>query len=525
MKLKHFLLLLVSAFTLLAQAGVITQSGPRLFSATGGGSSSFQLASGHYESATGKIPLEIIAPRSGLTTANRYYKAYPGIALSLPIVPLGGAWPYKCELTTAPSGATITQTLPTDWTSNGLQNYCTLTWSNPTTAGSPHSVTALVTDQEGNTATVSWTITVTTSGFLFVDSVNGNDSNAGTLASPLASINGWYKTIKTDTTYSGYFVYYRAGSYAAIAQEGGNDGGMRMAMPDGKPKVHIAYPGESVTWDPGSATTLWYGNASGNIWVQGFNVASITAAGDQRAFGVENGPNDIMLYDNTVANQAVAGVGGSNCAFFMVRDNDSNVSTYISFVRNTINGMNGRDIFLGYGTRKVVIEGNTLSNLVGSNGHGFYAKHDSQYWDVRANKGLSSNTAEMVDADNSNTGGSLDKIWIRHNNYRTTGVGLRVGPNNSGSTAFGSLWDERNTWDVADNQAETITAGTWHATRNVVRHSGTYTDGYRVASGSVTITKTELLTGTSGLIDANGLLTGTDRTNSLGVRGHEVNGT
>src|SRR5689334_3733291 len=75
--------------------------------ALSGSGSAWQLAAGHYETA--KIPLEIIAPRAGLTTANRYYKTYPGIAYRVPVVVLGGAFPFKFELLTAPSGMTIGQ--------------------------------------------------------------------------------------------------------------------------------------------------------------------------------------------------------------------------------------------------------------------------------------------------------------------------------------------------------------------------------------------------------------------------------
>jgi hypothetical protein len=54
--------------------------------------------------------------------------------------------------------------------------WCTIHRDNPTITGSPHPVSFRVTDGECRAATVSWTITVTSSGFRLPDAVNGSPS-------------------------------------------------------------------------------------------------------------------------------------------------------------------------------------------------------------------------------------------------------------------------------------------------------------------------------------------------------------
>jgi hypothetical protein len=287
----------------------------------------------------------------------------------------------------------------------------------------------------------------------------------------------------------------------------------------------MAYPGETVSWDTSSGVTAWYGNSSGNIWIEGLSVGDITAAGDERAFSWDAGIDDIMFFENSFAQQTTGGVTSHNGGLMMSRANDGATGQRLSIMRNAFLGTNGRDILLGYGTRKVVIEANSISNNIGSNSHGFYAKIDNQQWSIRANTSGTGNTSELADIDNYDPG--VDEIEVAWNYYRTTGVGLHVGPNNGDTAVFGTLSDYRNTWIGDYNLAETIPAGSWNATRNVVVHDGTYTQGYGRAASLLTITRTGICASDSsdscdGNVDSNGLLTGADRTNYLGIRGHEV---
>lgn len=484
-----------------AQIGASNSSYTASVSATVEGSGGiWQLASGHYETA--KIAMEIIAPRAGLTTANRYYKAYPGLLYRVPVSVLGGSWPFRYELTAAPSGMAIGETY-------GSANYGIITWTNPVTSGSPHTVTVRVTDQAGTVATVTYTITVTTTGFLFLDAVDGNDANPGTLASPKQTINGWY-IARTDTTYQGYTVYYRTGTYRIDAADGG-DVEWLACFANRKPDVHLGYPGETAIID---ATTygFCFSNSVAPTFcnLRGANVGPAPGGGSNWVWW--DAAPDALMFENYIEATTGAGVVGSNASIFMSRNGDSSAN-YCSIINNTFAGLDAHDAFLGYDAYRGVFSGNTFAN---NDGPGCYLKNNNRYWSVRNNVGLnSSNTAELCQIDTYDTATDIEICW---NNYRTSGHG--IGTNQSG--ALGTIYDYRNTWNVGSNATENNASGTWNATRNVVLYdSGT--QGYSVSSSGVTINRTELLAATTGLItEATGLLTGTDRTNYLGIRGHEV---
>lgn len=464
--------------------------------------SGWQLAAGHYETA--KIAMEIIAPRAGLTTANRYYKAYPGLEYRVPVVVLGGAWPFKYELTVAPSGMTVGETY-------GSSNHGVITWSNPTTSGSPHTVTVRVTDQAGTIATVTYTITVTSTGYLFIDAVNGNDVNPGTAALPKQTINGWFNSAKTDSTYANYHIIYRTGTYNTSAAP--IEGGVRMACTfDRKPKVHYAYPGESAVIDTTGSHWINYSDSAGNYWWSGLRFEGIGASNSEKCLAWDSGSgvDNIVLFENTFA-QSPTGTTGQNPSV-LFSANGGSVSNYIAIVGNTFAGTDNYMMFLGYYCNKGVIENNVVQNC---DGNGFYLKTNFQFWSIRKNTGLTGNNNHLVAVNTYSTADDVEVCW---NNYKTTGYGIATDQ----SGALGEMWDYRNTWQIDSNIAQNNAGGNWYATRNVVRYTSG-TQGYATSGSTVTITRTELLAATSGLIDTStGLLTGADRTNYLGIRGHEV---
>ena len=119
-----------------------------------------------FQSIAANYGLEIIQPQPNLDTKSRFYKAYPGFEYNVRLAVTGGEFPYSFELTSAPAGVTI-------------DNRGEITWANPSASSSPYNVTAKVTDAQTNTRSVSWTITVTTSGFRFIDAVNGKPADQG----------------------------------------------------------------------------------------------------------------------------------------------------------------------------------------------------------------------------------------------------------------------------------------------------------------------------------------------------------
>lgn len=492
------------------------------------GGEDWQLAEGHFEPSYGTM--EIIAPRAGLSTASRYYKAYPGLLYRVPVAVLYGAWPFKYELTTAPEGMTIGSVL-------GDDDYGIINWANPTTSGSPHSVTVKVTDQEGTEVTVSWTITVTTSGFIFVDAVNGHASAAnggspagdGTIENPFLTMNDWYagstggtgSGTKNNTTYREYFVYYREGTYetGTMFSESGDWGQRVPCVGNNKPKVHMAYPGESVTMDVAAAELIFYGDNGMGVWFQGMKPINIGEESQYHWFSWDAGMDNIVIFENTLPD--AVGVGSRNSAFWMCRANGVQRSTYQAYVNNIFEGANSQHmLFELYGSNKVVFEGGSVSNNRGG-GSGAYFKDEATSFIVRNVHGLTGNTAPLVRVDNYSSNGAVLGV-ICHCNYKTSGNGILLGTTNG--VDIGSIVEYRNTWQVSRMQVSGPDDGSIASTRSVIIHSGSYTDGWDVSGGfEGSFNKTQLLTGTSGIVDSStGLLTGDDRTTYLGIRGHEI---
>lgn len=488
-------------------------------SGSGGGGSDWQLASGHYEDAV--IALEIIAPRPSLNTQSIYYKWYPGIAWEVPIVVHGGAWPYKVEIISAPSGMTIGETLDAAaFNSSGLigQAYSVLTWSNPTSSGSPHTIEVRVTDQAGTTASVSWTLTVITSGFLFVDSVSGSDANTGTLASPWQTWNAVYGSGINDATNDNSFVIWRAGTYRTDAAPISD--GERMFMRSMKPNVHVAYPGESVTWNVENSHINWDGG--NDIAVVGINIIGIDVGGAYKAMQFGGNPRT-LIYKNTFGAQIDAGIPGSNSAHLFFAAVTPSVTQDVAIIRNTFNNLEGTAPLETYDVSKIVVEGNALNNGAGDTSNGFFFKMRSNGVTVRANRGISTDEVFGWVWDNYQTMQDVDLSW----NLFKVGTGDKIGEfgrdGGSGISLGVNLNVRRNTL-VGGYLSHRDADGGANITyaRNVRQHDGTQTDGVATSSFTGSPTYTAELVGTSGLVDSNGLLTGANHTSYLGIRGYEV---
>lgn len=195
-------------------------------------------------------PLELVSPRqagtlpsgdsgtNAMPSGHRIFRAYPGIEYNIRAVVIGGSYPYAFSLSGAPSGMTINA-------STGE-----ITWANPTADATP---TITVTDSEGTQRSASWTITVSTSGFLFYSTTGSDSTGTGTLANP-------YQTLghaRNNTANS--IVYFRSGTYSManfpsislVASVGSGNWGCGWGPGRGSSLQLLAYPGESVTFNHG----------------------------------------------------------------------------------------------------------------------------------------------------------------------------------------------------------------------------------------------------------------------------------
>jgi hypothetical protein len=130
-----------------------------------------------------------------------YYDGVNSVQDSIPIGVAFGAFPYVFQLISGPPGMYIESTI---WNTAWLPGlaahtggYGRLVWApqSAISSSSPATVEILVTDQQHNTLTITFTVWTegaynasTKTGFIIVDNLNGSDSNAGTFAAPLASM-------------------------------------------------------------------------------------------------------------------------------------------------------------------------------------------------------------------------------------------------------------------------------------------------------------------------------------------------
>lgn len=482
---------------------------------SGGGEGDWQLAAGHYETA--KIPLEITHPQPSLTDGGSvYYKAYPGIPIRLPIVVLGGSWPFKYELLQAPSGMAVGETLnlpafATGGLSGANANYGVITWSNPTTSGSPHTIQVRVTDQQGNTVTVTWALTVTTSGFLFLDAVNGNDANPGTLASPKRTIGSWYGA-KLDTTYQNYIVYYRAGAYdwGTAALE---DGYRIACIGDRKPRGHLAYPGESVSMDV-DGNVPWYYGGNHDVSFCGIEFTGVGRNNNRKGLVLDSdSAHRSLVFECPFTLTTLTAVDTNHAVIFFA--NSGSVGAYSGIIRCVIHTLSGIEPLLTYYVDKVVIEGNT------TDGHpnGFYCKIQTSNVSIRANRviGVSSGNLYRVDGYSAGTG----EIEACYNLWESSQQGWVLGYESV--SGYGPVYDYRNTYKIAAHSVVNVAGGSMLSRGNVTQHSGSFTNGISLESSSFTPTQeNNELNGTTAYTGSNGLLQGSYRTTYLGTRGHEV---
>lgn len=501
------------------------------------------LPAGHF--VTSALPLTIIAPFAGLSTTNRYYKQYPGIPYIAPVVAYGGAWPYVFTLTSAPSGMTVGQTFSS-------ANYGTITWNNPI-AGT-YTCTVQVQDQNLNSVSSTWTLTVTTTGFIFVDSINGSHSvpnggtGTGSISAPFLTLDDWYSGAagssgtpsarKADSTYSNFFVYYRQGSYTTVAIEGADNGNRMPLTNNAKPKIHLGYPGETATIDTTNAAIIIYGDAGQGPWFGGLSASGMASTGDYKWVEWDAGCHDTGFFQNNYNNPGTVGAQGANPAFMMSRANAPSISTrgFVSgcTFANTLN----HDYMLGYATSIWVFENNVMTGV--NDATGFYAKGDGSHptqggndtWTVRNNTCLAANTGRsLVSMDGYAYATNMDICW---NNYATGsgGTGLYFGPDTGGNVISG-IYSYRNTWQISSHVIDTVPVTSWTVINDVTPFTNGSANSHAYILAASGGSSGSLASGSfSGeecvglnincVTPSSGNLTGSFRTNFLGLRGHEI---
>jgi hypothetical protein len=190
--------------------------------------------------------IEILYPSTSAGTYARHNYAYPSDPYKIRCAAHRGAWPYTWDLTVNPSGMTIdTNTGEITWTA---------------AASGTHNVTARVTDAQSNTATVSWTITISSSQFIFFqDGYSG--TKTGTKSQPYEDMADWWPGDGSSKDHDKMMVF-RSGTYSMpdytdlYLGQYSHIYDYRMKA-DRVPYVMFGYPGETATIDMNVGTNKW----------------------------------------------------------------------------------------------------------------------------------------------------------------------------------------------------------------------------------------------------------------------------
>ncbi len=397
--------------------------------------------------------LEITQPQPSLNTNSRYYKTYPGIPYEVPIVVFGGMYPFTYELTTAPSGMEINQ-------STGI-----ISWTNPVTSGSPHSVSVRVTDAESSTDTVSWTLTVSTTNTVFVD-CSAETSGTGTdPESPFNALSDVHLGTRDDNTYQGYQMILRAGTcdLQNMSYQGSTvyspptyyqDAGVQWS--NAKPLVWIGYPGETVVIDhdlnmggfgyafrvqDGSPVDLFIQNIKfQDATNHFFRVAPTTTSRN-------------IFYDNVFEDIGPGGDGANSSQIMFTSALQSGAHYYSAVINNTFTDGDSVAFLKTYSTTKLVIDGNSFELPINSC-EGVALKAFDTYTSVRNNTFDGDFTAGSICGNMNSGGDSAGNYDISFNNIKNADVsgdaltygGLNV---NHDGTITGPIFVYRNTIEGA----------------------------------------------------------------------------
>jgi hypothetical protein len=349
---------------------------------------SFTLAFGIANSSQAAImPLEIINIKPAGTgspaipATNRIFRAYPGIEYNIRAAVIGGVYPYSYSLLNAPSGMTINSRTGE------------IIWTNP--QSNSGAITLNVVDSENAQASASWTITVTTSGFLFVNS-NYSGTSTGSITQPFKTVLEMLE--KTTSANRNDIVYIRGGNYtlAQYIDSGAVLLGWSSSGSETRPHTWIGYPGETVNINANGLIIR-----SNRVW---FDSLNISGWGDVH-HGIEVWGSENY---QTIRRSKLSGINNTdsanqNQALFYAQGWE--VGYYLVIQDNEWTDFRGAGAIGSiYATRKMLIENNYTYDGGYPSGHYYCTpisiKAANSYYTIRGNKIVLPSTATNLELFN-----------------------------------------------------------------------------------------------------------------------------
>lgn len=451
-------------------------------------------------------PLELVSPRAAGTSpaagfaampsGHRIFKAYPGVPYNIRAVVIGGAYPYTFSLGNAPAGMSINSETGE------------ITWASP--GGTTATPTITVRDAEGSQQSSSWTISVTTAGFRFIDQARGSAGGSGTIDNPWQSLSQLHAS-----SAPGEIVYFRAGTYRSdgIARTSVGTAWERVEFNGARhPMAWIAYPGEKPVIDFGyiagsdpSALIRFQATSSTPLYLDGLEGRNFRNIG----FQVISGSNDYTVIRRLRVHDMILGVDGENPAGIMFTSNYSDATQYGAVQDSEFFDLNNGGGLKLYSHMKLLVEDNVFRD----SGGGFDLKAHLPRFEVRGN--VFQHLPAYVLFGNMNNGSPGEPATgeIRFNNVNTPNSLWSLDVNQDGMAR--EIYVYRNTL-VGRVRVRNVdgTDGPFRFYSNVIVNSESGTpSGSRIVQEAVSdpsrvvINNNLVGSPSEGMVDANGLLT------------------
>jgi len=315
------------------------------------------------------FPLEIanIKPAGtgnpAIPSTNRIFRAYPGIEYNIRAAVLGGLYPFTFSLRNAPAGMTINA-------STGE-----ISWPNP--QADSGTITLSVTDAENTTVTTTWAITVSTSGFKFVDS-SYSGTETGSITQPFSSIAKLLAASGANTD----IAYFRAGTYLLP--------GSGEILLTNKAHTWIGYPGESATvsgQSSGAYIRSDYSQSTGAIYIDDMRFANFTS----HAFMLRGGHNYQTIRRSNFSHITATNPVNNNYGFIYTTSAQANPGQYFTIQDNEFSYFTGASAIGSiYDCDKMLLEDNYIHDCGGGGvsgiENGISAKYRTDQLTVRHNR-------------------------------------------------------------------------------------------------------------------------------------------
>lgn len=317
--------------------------------------------------AAANYPLELTNFRAG-SPHQRESRAYPGLVYNVRTQVVGGAFPYDFSLRNAPDGMTVDE--------RGV-----ISWPNPQGKATP---TITIRDQEGTVIDRTWTITVSRTGFRFVDAVNGRAAAAAGCSSMCGTgtaDNPWRTLQDVYLAGSGSdLVYFLAGTYtlASVPRSRASGPWERVEF-DGRqqPVMWLAYPGATPVIDFANGPLIRLTGAANSheVYVDGFRTTNTRIIGFQ--------VDGAATMRNLDMRDLLVGGDGSNASFIMTLGREAMPVMYGAIQDSVFSGVGAGSCALKlYYADKLLIEDNVFHHMV----EAIHLKKDVRRWTVRGNR-------------------------------------------------------------------------------------------------------------------------------------------